>query len=461
VIVTVDAPLAFLAIVFRHIPEAIIGQHLSSIYRVELEQAPPSPVDIRVSVPSGSGVLLSKDATLEGTTSLLIEDFTARFTQYFSIQGVSLGDDVPITIEILEANTSSPAGYDILPSTVDVDPSGISVANADYTTTTFSSNGNIQVRASVLYDGEDAAREGQFRENQVVRGGTNLIVPLISDAPGVVSLPDGTTGNITINAGSNADTIEADPLTSGIAAISIAALPAGFSIPINLDNEVIVTVDAPDTRLTTTSNSPHLSNIDIGDELQVMLVVRLEVAPPNPVDVTVEVIAPSVSLISTDATLAGSGLITFPDVTTGTAGAINIQGLSLNSATQIRISAPGYDDAITDVEIVNSGFRLTGNASNIDPGQTRNFTVSSVRLNPNNTVAAIQPVRGGASFDINVSSSAPGVGTVDSPVTLLGGDSSENTVFTALSTGATTISISQPPDFTEPAGATSIDMTVN
>lgn len=456
-LVTVSAANAFFrsAASASHQAEAIVGIDLQSAHHIGLAVTPPSAVDIRVSVPAASGVLLSTDGALSGTNSLLFEDITSSRSPQFYAQGTALGDDVAVTIEVLEANTLNPIGYNVLASTIDVDPSGVYMSTGDYTTNTFAANRNLSVFTALLYDNEDAVRDGRRRVEQATRGGLSLSVPMVIDDNTVAVLPGGSTGTLSIPTGNNRGTIALDPLTAGVATVEITAQPnPNFTLPSDRDGEVTVTVTAPDARF-------NVASAHVGDELQAPIIVYLAEAPPNPVDVTVDIISPAVALISKDSATAGSASVTFSNISATQVGTIYVQGLALNSATQIKVSAPGYNDDTANIEVVPSGFRLIGNfSSNISTGSTRNFTITSARLNANGTFSVSQAVRGGANFNIVTSSSLPGVGTVASPVILNGGDGFKATTFTAVSPGTTTIQITQPAGFTPPVGATDGDITV-
>ena len=238
-----------------------------------------------------------------------------------------------------------------------------------------------------------------------------------------------------------------------MATISMVSLPAGFSIPVNYDDNVVVTVTAPETRLST-------SHAFIGDELQKRFSVNLMATPPNPVDVTIEVIAPTVALISKDPATEGSSSITFAGITNTSERNIYIQGLDLGKATQVKVSAPGYQDWIADVDVVNSGFRLAG-ATTLNIGQSRNLNIQPYSLNANFTPWQAQNIRGGASFSIDLGSTDLSIGTFTTPIVFTGGNGSKSAVFTGVASGTTTISITQPAGFTEPASSGAVDMTVN
>jgi hypothetical protein len=457
-VVTVSAPNAFLRSTgsASHLAEATIGIDLQTPHYIGLAATPPSAVDIAVSVPANSGVLLSTDSALAGSNSLAFTGVTTTRSPQFFIQGESLGDDVNVTITVFEAGTNTLIGYNSLASTVDIDPSGVSMSSADYQTNTFAPDRSIFVSASLLYDDEDLfSRDGQFRTSQAVRGGISLNVPMSVADDTVVVLPAGATDTLIIPAGQSNGTILVDPQTAGQTTVSITAQPnANFSLPSNRDGVVGVTVTAPNARF-------NLSTALVGDELQMPLRVFLAENPPNPITVTVEISATAVAIISKDATAQGSATVTFENVSAATVGTIYVQGLTLNGATQVRVSAPGYNDDTTDINVVDSGFRISGAFSNINAGSSRNLSVSSASLYPNGTFSASQQVRGGASFDIPVSSSLTAVGTVTSPVTLSGGDNTKTTTFNAIAPGTTTIKITQPAGFAPPVGATDGDITVD
>ena len=454
VVVTVDAAEAYLNR-SAYVAEAIIGDGLQLNYNVRMAQVAPAPVDVTVSVPVGSDVLLSTDRDTAGTSAITFLNVATSNTPTFYIQGVALGDDVPFTIDIVNAGTTDITGYAIRPSTVDVDPAGVYMITSDYATTTFSSNRNINAAIGVLYDTE-STRDGEIRQGQAPRGGTTIDVPVASSAP---SVADVTAPNFTFTPASSNSNVSVDPQTAGVATITLAPLPP-LTVPTNLDDNVVVTVDAPDTYLRTL-NGANVTLARIGDELQVQYNVRLQETPPNPVDVVVEIVAGSVARVSTDPTVLGTNTVTFSGVTSINAGTLYIQGLDLNSATQLRITAAGYDDWIADIEIIPSGFALPSSVSATAAGATRNVNVTAYALNANETVLQAQSVRGGASFEVFMSSGDVTVGTVPASVVIASGATVGTFIFTGVSPGTTTVTITQPAGFVEPAGRGSLNFTVN
>ncbi len=461
----VDAPEAFMIQGGGYVPHYFVGLNLQTLARVRLESAPPSPVDVVVSVPANSGVLLSDSPTTPGSTSLTVATnttslFSITFYMQGLVQGDDIDDDVPFTIEVFETGTTTPAGYVSLPSDVDVGPSGIDFnTSTDLVTTTFSPDSTVFIRTSLLNDSETASPPNNIRQFQGVRGGiAGLSVELTNSLPAVGTL------STPVFFAANATSAGAifDPLTAGTTVFGIT-LPAGFIAPANGNLARNAVVDAPNLSLTIGS-SPN-SDLDIGHDLQVLRSIRLQVAAPAPgVDVTVEIVDPTVAVISTDPTAVGTGSITFPLVTGVFAPNIYIQGLLINQGTELKITAPGYDQWITTIQIIDSGFYIASPTSITTTTGAANSLVNirAASLNANQTVKALQDLRGGLNVDVAVNSSVPAVGTiVTSPLTFSGGDGFLTTQFDPVAVGITTISIVQPAGFTPVAGRTSITATVN
>jgi hypothetical protein len=262
---------------------------------------------------------------------------------------------------------------------------------------------------------------------------------------------------------------EFDGLIAGTTTLEITQ-PAGHTAPTDGFTSRTVNIDAPDLSLQWWPGygSGWLPSPDenIGRDLQVERRIGLEVAPPAPgVDVTIEVVDPSVALISTDPTTVGSASITFPLVTDAYTPLIYVQGLSLGQGTELRITAPGYDQWITTVQVVEAGFYFS--TPNFDFTTTVNASNTTVQVRPASLdtlqqVDEDQQVRGGLSFSVDVLSSDPTVGLITTrPLVFTGTDDYLNTAFDPIAVGTTTISITQPAGFISPAEKSSVVATVN
>ena len=382
-----------------------------------------------------------------------------------TIQGDDVDDDVPVTIEVFEAGTTTPVGYEQadMPSAIDVGPSGFSFpASTDLDTTTFSPNEQVDVRAYLLYDSESGTLHNR-RWAQDTRGGHPITVELTNTDPSVgeVVAPAAFTG------GDFQAFAEFDPLTPGTTTLEVTQAP-GHTAPANGYTTRTLNVDAPDLsleRYVQGSGWRPSPDENIGRDLQVERRIALEVAPPAPgVNVTISVADPSVALISTDPTMVGTVSVTFPLVNGTYTPLIYVQGLSLNQGTEVRITAPGYDQWITTVQVVPAGFYISlpdGDFTTTTSAANTTVHVYPASLDTLQRVDENQQVRGGFSLEVDVASSDPAVGVITvSPLVFTGTDDYLSTAFDPVTVGATTISIAQPTGFTAPAGRASIVATV-
>jgi|GEM_PF-4408784 len=454
---TVTAPMAWLTdLSRRQLDEVIVGQDLQSPHRIELEDPAPVPVDIVVSVPAGSGVLLSTDALAAGSDSITMSLVTSVFSPDFYVQGTAIGDDVDVTIEMFETGTANRVGYDVQPTTVDVDPSGVAFLTSSLTLTTFSPDGLGLMRIGNLYDDEGPGTPGTLRNVQPVRGGFTIPITAQSSDPTVAALVD---QPVEFVAGESRASFAVDPLTSGTSVITILTLPPGLVIAQGANAQVNVTVDAPDTTLR--QGSGIISSTQVGAMLQEAFTVRLEQLPPNPVDVTITVADGSSALVSADQNALGAASITFPAVTALSTPALFLQGVAEGTATQLRITAPGYDDWIVDVSVVGSGFAWRLNSLSVTAPNSASPQIGVAALNSNGTRIEFQQLRGDLGVIVDLTSSIDLVLTTDPTVTAFGGEMFWVAPVTGVTPGLATVEITQPPGFSPVAGGSELSVTVN
>ena len=314
-----------------------VGVDLQIDARVRFEVAPPGPVDVVVSVPAGSGVLLSASPDAAGSESLVVATgFTSTSTGIYylqgTIQGDDIDDDVPVTIDVFETGTTTPVGYEQadMPSAVDVGPSGFSFpASTDLDVPTFP-NEQVDVRSYLLYDGESGTLHNR-RWGQDTRGGHTITVEMTNTDPGVgeVLAPAVFTG------GDYQAYAEFDGLTPGTTTLGIIQ-PPGHTTPANGYTTRTLNVTAPDVWVTGDVDGPGSSYnsyfsyrlpFEVGVDLQIDARVRFEVAPPGPVDVVVSVPAGSGVLLSASPDAAGSeSLVVATGFTSTSTGIYYLQG---------------------------------------------------------------------------------------------------------------------------------------
>ena len=452
---TVTATVVAPSVRFFNVTQLTVGRDLQSGVNVQLESAPPGPVDITVSV-SGSGtglVTLTKTRTIEGTSSVTFTGVTTTNLQTLWVQGRTLGN-IQLTV--------SAAGYTSSTLAVTVTQAGFWTFApgfaTSFTTNTFAAPSSLFVRAAQL---TPALLPGTEQE---LRGGTSadVIVTSSNTAVGsIVASPIHITGG-----GASTNTALFDPQLVGTTTLSIAT-PAGFTTPAT-GQSILATVRAPEVRI----SLANVSSSRIGRDLQLAVQVTLEDAPPEPVDVTITVAPGGEGIVSISKvrTAEGTSTVTFAGVTSIAANILYIQGRALGS-TQLAGVAAGYNDATAAIAVDPAGFRTYGpsfaTAITTTSGAP-NITVSvtSSRLDPVTlNVASDQEVRGGLNLSVPVTSSNTAVGGITaSPIVWNGGTgATKQTFFDPLSVGTTVVSIPAPvTGFVVPSnGSTTITFAVN
>jgi hypothetical protein len=423
-----------------------VGKDLQLSATVRLEAAPPEPVDITVTVASGSTALLSTSRTAVGTTSITFTGVTGTSSQTFYVQGMELGNT---TI------TAQAAAYNTRQATVSVTPSGFRLSNSNFSTTTFSGNTTLTLESYRLNADGSISNYSTYR--QEVRAGLSVAVPVSSSQPSVGTI---TVSPVVFAGGTgNNKTTQFNPLTVGTSTVSIAQ-PDGFTAPSDGRTSLTATVNAPNIIFSPTTMA-------VGRDLQMSGTVRLEAAPPEPVDITITIASGSAALLSTSRTAVGTTSITFTGVTGTSSLTFHIQGVE-EGTTSITAQAAGYNDRQTTVSVTPSGFRLAnGNFSTRTSSTNTTLTLESYRLNADGSISNFstyrQEIRAGVSVQVPVTSSDTEVGTITvSPVVFGGGTGSQKTTqFKPLSAGSTTISVTQPTGFRAPTNAsTSATATV-
>jgi hypothetical protein len=162
--------------------------------------------------------------------------------------------------------------------------------------------------------------------------------------------------------------------------------------------------------------------------------------------------------------VAGGTSLTLTNVTTTTVGTIFAQGRGLGNTT-ITVTAPGYTNGVSNVTVDPSGFIL--NMSNITTtagAANTTLRVDAARLTPGTlNYVTSQPLRGGLTVNVPVTSSNTAVGTiVGSPAVFNPGDTVNfGTAFDPAAAGTSTVGIATPAGFSTPSNLQLITATVN
>jgi hypothetical protein len=422
---------------------ATTGVHTQNSLQIYLPVAPPSARTVTVSVPTGAVVTLSKDNVTAGTTTLTFTNVTTSYVGTIYIQGQSVGT---------ATLTESAPGYVTGTSTLTTLNSGFGFypGNGSFTTTTFSSPSTLTVY-TLLFDA-----------NNNFAGYGYALSPGV--APVTVAVTDSNTSVGTISSNSlvfgASDTYKQftfTPVSAGTTNLALST-PVGFTAPTATSGAGVATVTAP---------AISVNDSSTGLNLETTLSIFLPQTPPNPVTVTVKSNGPLIAVLSNGATVAGTGTLTFTNVTTQNVGTIYVQGQSVG-ATTLKVSAPGYTDGDANITVYNSGFSFYYNNSSsfttsvgASPSQ---LTVYPVMLNAGTLTPYsysnlyVSPQAG--TVNIPITSSAPSVGTVVSPLVFAPGASSGYLTFTPVATGTSTLTIGTPTGFSVPTDYTTSTATV-
>jgi hypothetical protein len=420
------------------IGNATVGRDLQTLLSISLGATPPNPVTVTVRSNSPTLATVTRDGSVAGGTSVTFTNVTGTFVGQLYVQGRAVGTTT-LTVEA--------AGYNDGTSQVTIDPSGFVLNMNDITTNTFAANTTVRIDAARLNPATLA-----WVTTQELRGGlaANVPVPVTSSNTAVGTI----VGSPALFAGGDAfRNVAFDPVANGTTTISIAT-PTGFSTPSNFQS-ITATVNAP---------TITMGNAAVGRDLQQLLSINLESAPPSPVTVTVTIADGAISTITRDGTIAGGTGVTFMNVSGTNVGTIFVQGRALGETT-LTVQASGYTTDTSTVTVDPSGFILNMNNFTTTAGAANTpVRVDAARLNPTTlNYQTTQEVRGGVNVDVTVTSSNTAAGTiVGSPVAFAPGDSFKTTTaFDPAAAGSSTVSVATPAGFSTPSNMQSITVTVN
>ena len=431
-----------------------VGANMQGTVNVSLGTAPQVPMDVTIAVTGGTtgAVLLSTSPTSVGSTSVKFTSVTTSNVGQVYVQGQLLGS---ATITASAVITSSQLGgtYNNGTGTITVNPSGfvINPSQGNISTTSFSLPTTVTLEPVILnpgvltYAGTGSLNPGIGPFN----------VPFTSNS-GAGSI---TTSPVVFHAGDATDTTTFQPLTTGMATLSVGAWsvasggiapPTAFSTPSQYQS-ITATVTAPNITVGSTT---------VGEFMQGTVNVSLGVTPQVPVTVKITSSNGNV-LLATSPTGVGASFVTFTSVTTTNVGTVYVQGQnSIGTASLIAVATntsngnpSGYNNGTGTITINPSGFVINPSQGNISATPQSNpttITLEPAILNPGIlTYAGTGALNPNVTFSLNITSQFSGVGTLTTnPVNFSGGASSATTVFQpGIAPGTTTIAITDPQAF--------------
>ncbi len=296
---------------------------------------------------------------------------------------------------------------------------------------------------SVQVDGS-----GNIVSQQAVAGGAGVSVTVtstdIAPAVGVGSISPAT---VTIGGGATSATTSFIPKSAGSANIT-TSVPAGFSAPAASLRSVEATVVVAGIACTT--------GVTIGHNLEVQGSCSLGQFPPAS-GVDVKLTGSSGLLLAVNPTDTGSSSITIHVPSTSSSFTYYLQAIgTAGTAPLYTATASGYSQGSGTVTIAPSAAVILGPFAfsqfagfpvPVTAGSTADFTVAIGMLDSSGNLVTQQALAGGLSVVVNLTDSNTAAGTIapTSPVTVPGGSSGVNVVFTAATNGSglsTTIAVS-------------------
>ena len=202
-----------------------IGEDLQDDFTVALTTAPPSPVDITLTISSGSVARVSTDSAVLGGTTLTFPGVANTATRTIFLQGLQKGSTTL---------TVTAAGFATSVQTISVDPSGFVITGpVAINTTASAANVNVQIAPSRL----DPVTFDPLSLGRVLPG-MNVQVDVSTSNPSV--------GVMTLSPLSFDSTVigvltQFDPLAAGSTTIVVTP-PSGFDTP-NSFRQITATVN--------------------------------------------------------------------------------------------------------------------------------------------------------------------------------------------------------------------------
>jgi hypothetical protein len=420
--------------------------------------APVGGLSVTLSSGDPNKVLLSTNSLAAGTGSItLVVPAGSTVLPAFYVQGLASSGTVAIT-------AAAPA-YSGATANVLLTPSGFVLnspnGGGDFVTTTQSNSTPLTVSVWQLNSSSAPVVIGQ------VRGGVSIPVEVVSGTPATGSIVD---GKVSFQSGDDSKTgIEFAPnpnCTTPCTSVLSISHTADYFTPVP-GGQITATVSQPAVSL-------RLTQTTIGRNLQVTGSGALDIPAPNDLQVTITSNNPNV-LLSASPTAAGSSSLTLTVFQGGGVNSIGfpsyyIQSLGDTGTVQLTVAATGFESSSTNVSLAPSGFVIEGpngiggNFGVVLANGNVSLTLRAAVLNPTTGVPTLlyQPVRGGFSTIVDVTSSAPGVATLAGPpLTMTSGNATGTVTLQPQAPGQTTITVTTPAGYTTPAFGNGFMVTVN
>jgi hypothetical protein len=468
VVIAAIAPSALFAAQGLTAPSLTVGRNLQMGATVGLPQpAPQAGVQIIITSGDPSRLLLSDAPDKAGSARISLTVPPRLSTSPgFWLQGLADSGSVAYTVTAEGVGSATGAVTLAHSAIVILGP----FKQPSFQTTPRGAPATIKVISAAL----DSA--GKVAEEQQIAGGSQVEVPMANSNPNA-GKPGAS--RLTLAGGSSVAMTYFEPAGEGKTTLT-PVQPPGFTPPTEFAT-VVAAVDKPGLAI--------VGDMYLGKDLQTPASVCLgEMAPPGGLKVTLVSADGSKLLLSTREDQLGSASITLAIPAGQGIAQYYIQALGDSGEVTYGATAPGFRSTTARIGLALSGVIVAyerygppDEAAVLRKGAAaddRAFAASlsdakehpvhvvawTVYLHPDLGMAAditVQTLRAGVSATVALTSSDPGIGTVESPLTIKSGENHVDARFIPLSKGTTVISINTPPGFATPKNATSVPATVN
>jgi hypothetical protein len=446
-------------------PDLTVGCDLQTFVSVKLPAPAPSEgVQLTVTSEDPKKALISRSVDKAGSASItLMVKGGSNSSPEFFVQGLTDSGSVAYTV--------TAPGMEAAKGKITLAPSSIAILGPSKQSSFQTTPRGSTVRFTLVSALLDSSLK--VLDEQQIAGGSTVTVRIESSHPEV-----GTLGRsvLTLNGGESIAFTTFTPAAEGKTTFSLL-LPGGFRTSANLSS-VVASVQKPGIAVA--------DDLTIGKDLQMPGIICLgDPAGPEGLTLTLTSNDPGKLVLSTAADKLGDGTITI-HVPPGDATArYYMQSLSDSGTVEYEATAPGYRSRTGHTTLAPSGV-IVGYSHYGPPDEAavlrrmgdreeRSFYTSiedskksPVRLMVwsaylDDGLAAditVQSLRPGVSVTVNLTSSNPSIGTVESPVTIPSGSNHGLSLFTPLSMGQSIITIDTPVGFSRPKNAVYVPANV-
>lgn len=443
------------------VPDVTIGRALEAASKITLaDPAPDEGLDVTIRSTDPARLLISTSFDQKGTASAVVKVRSGLLeSQEFWLQALDSSGAVTYTVDA--PHYASGKG------TANLTPSAIVIVGPFKAPSFMTTTGGDQTKLTIYSVRLDSALTSP--QEQLIAGGTSVPVVLSNSNPGAGKLGQ---SQITMPGGTSSVRLYFQPSAEGESVLT-PEIPEHF-VASKKYASVKAVVKKPGIAIS--------GEVRIGQNLQISGVLGLgELAPPQGVKVTLTSEDPKKLLISASEKELGKQSVEI-EVPGGTNVArYYLQALDGSGTVYYKASATGFQSRTAPVWLTPSGITLTPDLQGppdeahvlrkqppdgiykfwVDlskPKQTElvAWTASLDPVTHRSADITVQPLRPGASVEIQLTNSHPEIAQVPAKLRIEPGSDHAFASFKPVSEGSTEISVVTPQGFTQSANSTTV-----